>query len=212
MSHPVPVGSPRKFCGDHSLRKRNACQRASHGLDYQIIRELGTIGAVVFQARGPPPEAEPRPGCTRFLGVPDWTCPLKHEWRTDSRKLWVFLFGCNSTHGARRFHGSRELAGAGRLWNAAGLVGNGLAIDDHPDVQKNVLRRVGKASRGQKRKGSTKVANLGRERRRKMRFGYSERERKSLTSPRSWGSVAAAFIVPSQTLRQRELLRGTADE
>jgi hypothetical protein len=50
------------------------------------------------------------------------------------------------------------------------------------------------------------------ERRCKMRFGYSERERKSLTSPRSWGSVAAASIVRSQTLRQRELLRGTAHE
>ena len=27
-----------------------------------------------------------------------------------------FLFGCNSAHGARRFHGSRKLAGEGRLW------------------------------------------------------------------------------------------------
>jgi DNA invertase Pin-like site-specific DNA recombinase len=57
-----------------------------------------------------------------------------------------------------------------------------------------------------------KVANPRRERRRKMRFGYSERGRKSLTSPNSWGSVAAASIVRSQALRERELLRGIAHD
>ena len=57
-----------------------------------------------------------------FLGDPDGyrighalpNAPC--EWRTDSRKLWAFLFGRNSAHGARGLQGSTKLAGEGRLW------------------------------------------------------------------------------------------------
>jgi hypothetical protein len=55
-----------------------------------------------------------------FLGDPTGT-RIGHALSNTSGGLTAgtcgpFIFGCNSAHGARRFHGSTKLAGEGRLW------------------------------------------------------------------------------------------------